>query len=172
MRLRAYATVVLFSLAALLIGPGAAHAQFEGAKSCTSEGMVRWTPTSMWPPNHKFKTVDIKFNEMEQDGDTLRLEVLSITHSEEGSEKGSTARKEPDSTGVGNSDEGLDMIPPQPPQPAEVTVDLRKERMGQSKHGRIYTIEVACTDTGNISGETPETGTAFLKVTVPHDRPR
>jgi hypothetical protein len=170
LRLRAIATAVLVSLAVLVVGPGAAHGQFEGEKLCTSEGMVRWTPTTIWSPNHKMKQIDIKFNEIEQDGDTLKVEVLSITHSEEGKEKGATANFEPDSKGVGNTGFGLDGIPPQPPEPANTTVKIRKERMGKSKDGRLYTITVECTDLGDVSGDERESGTADLEVLVPHDQ--
>ena len=48
----------------------------------------------------------------------------------------------------------------------DLTLELRAERSGRSKEGRVYTITVQCADaSGNSS-------TAEVTVTVPHDQRR
>jgi len=137
-----------------------------GTVAC-SDGTVAWTPAKVWPPNHKMKDVTITYDEASDDGDTLTVTIDSITHDDEGLEKGSTANHFPDDAGEGLSGSASDDAGA---APATVTGQVRKERMGKDKDGRVYTISVTCTDAGDVSGEGPTSGTASLTVTVPHDR--
>jgi hypothetical protein len=108
-------------------------------------------------------SVTIGFNDPDNEGvaDTVSLHVGTITNSEQGHEKGSTANTSPDSTGSGQSVSGPDnaTVPD-----VSVTVHLRAERNGGDRAGRTYSIPVTCSTTDNP----PET--VVLHVLVPHDQ--
>jgi hypothetical protein len=135
-------------------------------------GSVTYGPTQIWPPNHKFTTVNLSFAESEAspDGDTLKLTVDSITETDNNgassSELPGSGQPNPpqgdDWTGVGNSATATD------PAAATTSVQLRAERAG-SGLGRIYTINVSCSDSGGSNMEM-NSGKAMLNVCVPHDQ--
>jgi hypothetical protein len=99
------------------------------------------SPASLWPPNHKMKTVTISYNSADNfPGVSCRL---SVSSSEPVTSKGDNTS--PDWV-VMNSN----------------SVQLRAERLG-SGNGRIYTITVTCTDLqGNSTSRT-------TTVAVQHD---
>src|SRR5205823_14970538 len=78
--------VAALALGALAVAPGAA-AQGEDVQPCDG-GQAHASPTSFWPPNHQMHTVNLAFNKGEFDGDTLTIEVLSITNNDTGREHG------------------------------------------------------------------------------------
>jgi len=163
--------VVLFaavlSMATFAIAPGAG-AQGQQIKPCDGDGQIHATPTSFWPPNHRMHTVNLAFTLQEHDGDTTKIEVLSITNNELGSEKGKMLADNPDTSGVGNSGTGIDQSPDAPW--ATTSVQVRAERIGSHRAGRTYTIAVRCTDEGNVSGTGPRVDTVDMTVKVPHSR--
>jgi len=172
MRLRAAATLVAVILAGMAMGSASQAKPFDGgtASVACGDGTVTVTPAKMWPPNHKMKDVTLNYDETSaDDGDTIGLTVTSISNEEEGTEKGSTRRHGPDDAGEGFTDTGTDTTPS---DPATVVIQLRKERLAKPKDGRTYTIEVECTDAGDVSLEPPTTDTASITVFVPHSRGR
>ncbi|CAG0978228.1 hypothetical protein ANAEL_01576 [Anaerolineales bacterium] len=103
---------------------------------------VTVSPDSLWPPNHKYVTVEASFA---SSLDVASVTLLSITSNE------------PDSR-QGNGDKPNDIVIID-----NDTFDLRAERAGGGE-GRIYTITYQAANTcGN-------TVTATATVTVPHDK--
>ncbi len=49
------------------------------------DGTITYSPVTLWPPNHKLKTIDISFAESETtpDGDTLSLQVTGISSNQD-----------------------------------------------------------------------------------------
>lgn len=167
MRARVLALLVAaLSLVAVAIAPNAG-AQGEEVRPCNGDGQVHASPRSFWPPNHRMHTVTLAFTEQEFDGDTLAIEVLSITNDELGREKGKMLADNPDGSGVGNSGTGIDHSPDSPY--AITTADVRAERLGRDKGGRVYTITVKCTDEGDVSGNPPRSDTVDMTVKIPHN---
>jgi hypothetical protein len=167
MRTRTLALLVAaFSLLAMAVAPNAGAQTWE-VKPCNGDGAVRSTPEKIWPPNHKMHSVTLAYTESESDGDTLKLEVLSITNDEQGREKGKMLADNPDETGVGNTATGTDLAPDTPY--ADLEVGVRAERLGHDKNGRLYSITVRCTDEGDVSGNPPRSDTVVMTVRVPHD---
>jgi len=164
--------VVLGALTATAMALPAARADFGTSSVACGEGTVTYSPSNLWPPNHKMRTVTLKFEEAgtgEDNGNFIGLQVNSITYDEQGHEKGATARHSPDFTGVGNNDMGTDTVDGS--DPATVTVQLRSERMGTDRDGRTYTINVTCIDFGEPNVTDPyNSASADLTVLVPHNR--
>ncbi len=103
---------------------------------------VTVSPDSLWPPNHKYVTVEAAFS---QTSDVSSITLLSITSNE------------PDN-GQGDGDKPNDIVIVD-----NDTFDLRAERSGGG-NGRIYTITYQATNTcGN-------TVTTTATVAVPHDQ--
>lgn len=103
---------------------------------------VTVSPNSLWPPNHKYKTVEASFT---SSSDTASVTLLSVTSNE------------PDN-GQGDGDTADDIVIVD-----NDTIKLRAERSGGG-NGRVYTITYQATNTcGN-------TVTATTTVTVPHNK--
>ena len=150
-----------------------------------NDGYITWTPSNLWPPNHKYVPVLISYYDndgsstdgdsttvavtgvTEQDGDSTPLDA-TVAETFNGSGKPGQIDAQPDNT-TGNPTTGGDT------SAATFTEDIRAERSGTDGHGsgRIYAITVQCTDSGGsaASGEMqPETDSATFDVTVPHDQ--
>ena len=108
--------------AACALAPNAGAQSWE-IKTCNGDGAVRSTPENVWPPNHKMHSVTLAYTESESDGDTVKLEVLSITNDEQGREKGKMLADNPDGSGVGQSATGVDLAPDTPYADMEVGPD-------------------------------------------------
>jgi hypothetical protein len=102
---------------------------------------VTVSPDSLWPPNHKYKTVEASFT---SSSDTASVTLLSVTSNE------------PDD-GLGDGDTANDIVIVD-----NDTIQLRAERSGGGD-GRIYTITYQATNTCGA------TVTATATVTVPHN---
>jgi hypothetical protein len=106
---------------------------------------VRVDPTSLWPPNHKFRLVTLGGGS-DPDGDTLTLAITGVTQDEpvNGVADGNTA---PDALAG----------------PTPGSVHLRRERAGNG-NGRVYRIAFTLSDGkgGTCSG--------VVKVEVPHNK--
>jgi hypothetical protein len=139
-----------------------------GSISC-GDGTINWSPTTIWPPNHKMHTVTINYVDTDGDGDHNTITVDAILHDQADSDganevqgSGQPADKQGlDWTGVGNNAQADD------PGTATTTVQVRAERSGTLQAGRTYTITVTCTQTG---GDENRSETVNLLVKVPHDQ--
>jgi hypothetical protein len=141
-----------------------------GSVAC-NDGNVTWSPTNLWPPNHKMQTITINYTDNDNDGDMIAITVGMITDDQAASDgsneqKGSgqpTAQQGLDWSGTGNSGTAND------PGTATTTAQVRAERSGQDMTGRTYTIQVMCSDMGGSDMEN-DMQTVDLTVTVPHDQ--
>jgi hypothetical protein len=102
-------------------------------------------PNVLWPPNHKMVPVTVSVVASDIVDNALACQIVSVSSNEpvNGTGDGDTA---PDWEVTG-----------------DLTVDLRAERSGQGS-GRVYAINVGCTDDSGNSA------TALTTVTVPHDQ--
>lgn len=112
---------------------------------------VNADPMSLWPPNHKYHTVDLADLDIEAtdacDEDVSGDDVVIASASSDEPENG---------TGDGNTNDDLVIAA------GCQSIDLRAERTG-SGNGRVYTLALAVADaSGNV-------GTASYQVHVPHD---
>jgi hypothetical protein len=145
-----------------------------GSVAC-NDGTVTYTPTTLWPPNHKMQTITITYTDSDGDGDSTRITVGMITDNQaaaDGSDelKGSgqpTDQQGLDWAGTGNTGTGQDGG-----SAATTTAQVRAERSGTDPAGRTYDIKVTCHDSGGtdpmeMAGAMQ---TVDLFVTVPHDQ--
>jgi hypothetical protein len=100
------------------------------------------SPNVLFPPNHKLVPVTIS---VANHASFTSCKIVSVSSNEP-------------IAGKGNSKKSQDWI-----ITGDLTLLLRAERTGNNKAGRIYTIEVACTD---LAGNPVST---TVLVTVPHD---
>jgi hypothetical protein len=153
-----------------------------------NDGTVYYSPTTIWPPNHKMVPVHISYADTDNDGDTTTIAVTGVTETDGTTTSDATVPDTLNGSGAPGSVQGPDAAadanyPPtagsDPNTPATWTEDVRAERSGTDGHGsgRTYTITVQCTDTNgtdpsqtNEFGPNTETGTATFTVTVPHDQ--
>ncbi|MBC8003704.1 MAG: CHRD domain-containing protein [Opitutaceae bacterium] len=107
---------------------------------------VSATPNVLWPPNHKMVTVRLRAMVTDAcSATTWRIVSVKSSESQYAIGSGNTY---PDWRIIGNQ-----------------TVELRAERSGKNKAGRVYTITVRARDAaGNLSDP------ATVEVTVPHDQ--
>jgi hypothetical protein len=125
--------------------PCAAFGETGGAQN------VGWTPTTLWPPNHKLQTITISASDTEGFSDErLTLTVNSIASTD--GFVGTAAN------GVGNT-----FTVPEDGTVGTTTVLIPAERAGTDLNGNAYDINVSCSDDDG-------TATQDLTVTVPHDQ--
>jgi len=175
----AAAAVAAVGVAAPGFAAGGAHAS--GTAECVnattgqSDGTVTWTPTSIWPPNHKMQTVTIRYTApADVAGDTSTVTIGTITDDQaaaDGSDEinGSgqpTGQQGLDWSGTGNSGSAPEG------SPATTTAQVRAERSGHGQSGRTYSIQVMCgeQDGGAAAVNPAEQGMATVTVNVPHDQ--
>ena len=164
---------------AMAIPASAAHpfasSHGDGTTDC-ADGTVTWSPTTVWPPNHKMQTITISYTapaDTPDTSDTTTITVDSIVDDQAGADgsgelNGSgqpTAQQGLDWGGIGHSATSPEG------QTATTTALVRAERSGLMKSGRTYTITVSCSEkTGGTVPDPTESGMATLTVTVPHDQ--
>ena len=164
-----------FSAATLLTGMTFAHAgngpKGEGNQDCGSGYTITWSPTSVFPPNHKYVDGTLTYTSPKA-SDNLSLSIGVITDDEmtdDGQELNGTGNTPIDSTGSGTST-GKDGV-----QSVSLPFQIRAERAGGGD-GRTYSIPFtaaasAATSSvpvvGNPGDENQCSGTAT--VDVPHD---
>ena len=103
-------------------------------------------PSVLWPPNHKMVAVRVRAVVTDACGPTT-WQIVSVASSEA-----------PDATGSGNTSPDWRIT-------GDHTVQLRAERAGGNKAGRVYTITIQAKDAaGNLSNP------ATVQVTIPHDQ--
>ena len=123
---------------------------------------VTWTPTTVWPPNHKYQDVTITYTDSSEDHQ-LTLAATSATHDQYDAEGNEL-------NGAGNTDEDV-VLPADAATGTEsvsVIVRARGERSGRDKTGRVYTVDYTANSV-NADGETDNTCDGQITVTVPHD---
>ena len=132
------------------------------------DGVITYSPITLWPPNHKMKQIDISFAETETtDADTLGLQVTNITSNQQTEDDAGGAGCGPDT-----ATQGPDFVFDSTPvtgtagddvDPVTTSVQVRAERCAKDKSGpRVYTIDVTCSDEG-------ATDDVQLFVTVSHN---
>jgi hypothetical protein len=170
----------ILTAAAVLILAAAPMAQAKGEHADSgqttvfcSDGSITYSPSTLWPPDHKLVPIAISFNQPCDDGagntpssvcgtGTISLTVNSIKSSEDPEGKGCgkpDPKQGPDFTGV-----GLTSSVQNEPATVTVTPSVRAERCGTGT-GRVYDINVTCFDE-----ELDEAANVDLFVTVPHDQ--
>jgi hypothetical protein len=102
------------------------------------------SPSVVWPPNHKMVNVTVRADVTDTCSDTT-WKIVSISSSED-----------VDAVGSGNTSPDYEIT-------GDHTADVRAERSGPNKDGRVYTITVEAEDeSGNVSAP------ATVEVLVPH----
>lgn len=127
-----------------------------GNTTCGSDISIVYSPTTIWPPNHKMRTITIQATDSDNDGDPFSIQVTGITSNQTEANGQGCGSQDPDSAGIGST-----AIGSTDPTPILTSVQVRGERCARLGD-RVYDIKIACTDTGAAGA------TADLYVTVPH----
>jgi hypothetical protein len=98
------------------------------------------SPAQLWPPNHKMHTIALALDVSDDQDPSPACQISAVS-----------------------SDEPVKGSPDWEIGPGPLDLELRAEREGGGD-GRVYTIEVMCTD---VSGNSSQ---ALTTVTVPHDQ--
>ena len=170
MKLRLAALAAAGLLGALgVVAPGTAANKNGGTgeKACGDNGEITWTPTALWPPNHKAQP--ITFTYTDEDGGDVTLTIISNLHNEtvNGEEINGTGNTPvaTDSTGAGpaSDDDGS----------VSVTGSAVSERSGHknASGGRVYEFDYTADSNTGEDGCSSSIATAGdgLRVFVPHD---
>jgi hypothetical protein len=136
-----------------------------GGPVACDDGQVTWSPTTLWPPNHKMQTITIVYSDTDGDGDSTMVGVTGWSDNEtiNGVEMNGSGQPDPK--------QAPDVMPGMPGSGkdggnnATTTAQVRAERSGRGT-GRVYTLQVTCMD----SMEMPSMQTVNITVTVPHDQ--
>lgn len=149
---------------------GTGHTTCVDANGNTLDGTVTWSPTTIWPPNHKFQPITVNYTDTDGTGnETLTVSAPTGTHNQ--------MTNGVEDVGAGNTP--VDFLPGAPgtasdPGTATTTPQVRSERSGKDGD-RVYTITVDCShsseaDLNNPNEVVGQNGTATITVTVPHDQ--
>jgi hypothetical protein len=167
------AAASLAAVAALPAGASPANpAGGNGSTSC-ADGTVTWSPTTLWPPNHKMQTITINYvAPSDLPGDQTTITVGAITDNQAASDgtgelKGSgqpTAQQGLDWAGTGNSATSSEG------SRATTTAQVRAERSGTAAGGRTYTIQLMCSESNSGVPDPTGSGSTSITVFVPHDQ--
>jgi hypothetical protein len=136
-----------------------------GGPVACDDGQVTWSPTTLWPPNHKLQPVTIVYADTDGDGDSTMVAVTNWSDNE------TFNGVEINGSGQPNPQQAPDVVPGMAGsgkdggQNATTTAQVRAERSGRGT-GRVYTLQVTCMD----MGEMPSMQTVPIMVTVPHDQ--
>src|SRR5260370_18336247 len=134
----AAATIVIATApAALAKGkPGPSTNQF--SVGC-GVGTILVTPETLWPPNHKLKTIGITYVETTSDADTISFTINSITDDQLSSDPGTVGT--PDGCGPSKDDWVSNNTPVTntAPNVAATTLPVRAERCARSADRHYHT---------------------------------
>ena len=163
--LAAIATMAVFASSAAAGRPKSGGV---GLVPC-GDGNLIWTPTTLWPPNHKFQTIKITFGEgTPTNDDTLGFRITGISSNQQiDDDEGGHGCGKPTSKQGPDFEFSTDLIEGPPDDDSvtlATTVKVRAERCARDG-ARVYTIDVTCEDEGS-------TDDATLTVTVPKSRGR
>ena len=130
------------------------------------DGTVLVTPETLWPPNHKLKTIGITYVETTSDLDSISLTINSITDDQLSMDPGTSGTA--DGCGPSKDDWVFDSTPVTntDPNAAATTVQVRAERCG-SLGDRHYSINLTCATADDPAGVTID-----VPVVVPHNKPK
>lgn len=126
--------------------------------SAVGDSVVTWTPTNLWPPNHKPRTISITLTDPDGTGAVMHsIDVGTVAEFPAGENgAGNTAQ---DWSNIKSGGSVADNVP------ATASVDVLSERSGHDMTGRTYAITVNCHDDNGATNSM-----AVLCVTVPHDQ--
>jgi len=146
---------------ALSAAPGSPQGGTGGPVACGS-GTITWSPSNLWPPNHKLQLVTITYTG-DNDGDMATVAVTGGTDNDTVGGVEMNGSGQPDAAG-----QGPDVVPGPPGtgpdnKPVTTTAQVRSERSGRGT-GRVYSLTVTCTESDG------DMGTATATVAVPHDQ--
>jgi hypothetical protein len=146
------------------------HTFGDDGVACGDNGTITWTPTTLWPPNHKLH--DITFTYSDPDGGDVTLAITAKLHSDvlgDGTElrgSGNTPAVTDQSGGAASDTDGS----------VDVVGTARGERSGQSIGGRTYAYEYVASNDSDGNGleddgcaSDTDDDSDDLTVTVPHD---
>lgn len=161
MRIRFIASVFVLAMVAGAAS-GAPRGAGEGVRDCGDGHSITWSPTSIWPPNHQYKTVTITYSDTNPEHD-LVLAVTRVSHNE-------VAEDGTELNGAGNTPVASDGVITNPGGTGrgsvKATVDVRAERSGKGT-GRTYTIDYTAK---SMDGDTEDDDcSGSVTVAVPHD---
>jgi hypothetical protein len=160
--------ILVVALAPAAFAKGKPQSQPNQYTTACGLGTVLVAPETLWPPNHKLKTITISYVEPSADTGTISLTINSITDSELAQDPGTAGT--PDSCGPDEADWAFESTPVTNTDPMAVatTVQVRAERCGDDKAagGRTYTIDLTC---GSSDGSTTD---IQVPVVVPHNHPK
>lgn len=149
----------------LAVTPAGARGAGTGVNDCgdgSGGHELTWSPTKVWPPNHKYHTVTIVYSDEAADHD-LTLSVDGVSH-DEFLEDGVT-----EMLGSGHTEDDWVVTDPggSGKRSVDAAVDLRAERSGMGD-GRTYTITyTARSEDSNGDEDNDCSGT--VTISVPHD---
>jgi hypothetical protein len=166
--LLAMATVSAMALTA--VAPSFAATRNSGTASgiaCGSTDItLSYSPTTLWPPNHKMQTITIIGSDTDADGDMYSITVTNITENQS-EVPGMGCGKPTDLQGADDSGIGNTSGMVTDPALASTSVQVRSERCA-AEGARTYDITVSCME--NSATEMMKSGSVDLIVTVPHDQ--
>ena len=126
-------------------------------------GTIAWTPTTVWPPNHK--EVPITWTYTDNDDDDVTLVITQKLHNQVVDEEelvgsGNTPFATDSLGGANSDDDGA----------VDVVGYVRGERSGTEQGGRVYSFEYKA-DNGLTDGceSDPDDDSDDIRITVPHD---
>jgi hypothetical protein len=160
------AAMLVIAVAPVALAKGKPAPQPNQYTVACGDGTILVTPETLWPPNHKLKTIGISYVETTSDADTISLTINSITDNEIAKDPGTAGT--PDGCGPDEADWVFDSTPVTntDPNAAATTVQVRAERCGNDKAGRSYDINLTCNNTDG------STDTIDVPVVVPHNHPK
>lgn len=150
----------------LMAAPFTYARDFGMATATCGDISIEYSPTTLWPPNHKMRTITIQATDNGDSANETTSEPFSITVqniSDQQSEArgegcGNVTTQPPDWSGVGNTANGTDSG-----STIVTSAQVRGERCAR-EGDRTYDIQIACTD------ENGTNATTDLLVTVPKHR--
>jgi hypothetical protein len=160
------AAMLVIAVAPAAFAKGKPQSQPNQFTTSCGDGTILVTPETLWPPNHKLKTINISYVETAPDADTISLTINSITDNEIAQDPGTGGTT--DGCGPDDADWVFDSTPVTntDPNAAATTVQVRAERCGNDKAGRSYDINLTCSNTDG------STDTIDVPVVVPHNHPK
>lgn len=156
--------VLLVAALMLVAGPSSARSWGDGTDDCgDGDGghELTWSPTSVWPPNHKYVDVTITYSDDDPDHQ-LMIVATSASHDEmlpDGSELNGGGNTTDDVVLPANGSSGTGSV--------STTLSVRGERSGRGD-GRVYTVNFT-TKSMDENGQEDNDCSGSVTVGVPHD---
>lgn len=126
-----------------------------------SDATLAWSPTNLWPPNHKPRTINITYTDPDGTGaGRISIDIGQIVELPTTTDDNGAGHTSPDYTGANTTG---DSVADNTTAVPKLPVTLLSERSGHDMAGRTYMIPVTCHDNGM-------TAMTNICVTVPHDQ--